>query len=284
MASRIRKWSASSSYQPGRVKELYTLPRNLACYSLNLLLLLVMCCDAVDGRELFPEPLQAVSRWRSLARLWRSQIPYNAYLNLVRVLDVERVWRDGERTLVIRWAGREAGPLLPPEDLYWTYERAPEDETRGQVSWMYEDFWMAARSLRFLCGYEEELLLHAIAPLAPHLSMSFTTVAGFWKDRAMTPAHALLRVWVLSSGSPDLGELADAYADCLHMGQAFAPFAEADALAYLDVVLGHLALDAPRLRGVLTPDRLHLHHHRPTVAARIRSALAELGLDQVSEG
>ncbi|MFI6711497.1 NACHT domain-containing protein [Nonomuraea sp. NPDC050478] len=272
-----RTSSQYGSYRPGRVKELRTLPMRLAVYSLNLLILLAICGGTVGGKELFPEPMQVVSRWRSLTRFWRSQVPYNAWVNLARVLDVERTWRDGERTVLIRWAGRDTSS--PPDgDLYWTYDKAPEDTDRGHVSWMYEDFQMAARSLHFLCGYEEELLLHAVAPLAPELSRSLTTVAGYWEDQAKSPAHALLRMWMLSSRACAAADLADAYAECLRMSQAFAPFAETDALAYLDVVLGHLALDAARLRGVLTLDRLHLHHNKPSIESRIRTAVAELGL------
>ncbi|MGW2213825.1 NACHT domain-containing protein [Nonomuraea sp. NPDC001684] len=272
------------SYLPGRVRELRTAPMQFATYSLNLLVLLTLACDEVTGEELFPAPpvtagtpVSVVSRWRSIARLWRSQIAYNAWTNLVRHVEVQRSWQDGERTLLLRWVGSR-GSTPPLVDLYWTFERGPDHETRGQSSWMHEEFMAAARHFHFICGYEEELLVHALAPLTAELSRSLMTVAGYWPDRAMSPAHALLRLWLLSSRGGDPAELAGAYADCILLSQAFAPYADKDATAFLDIVLGHLKLDAPRLRGVLALRDLRLGRDKPEMVAKVRSVLTELGL------
>ncbi|NUR93139.1 MAG: AAA domain-containing protein, partial [Nonomuraea sp.] len=185
-ALHYRSSSTYGAYLPGRVKELRTAPAQFASYSLNLLILLTLAGGEVTGAELFPEPVttagtpvSVVSRWRSMARLWRSQIAYNAWMNLVRNMEVQRCWRDGERDLTIHWVGSK-GSSPPTFDLYWTFEVAPDHEARGQRSWMHEEFMSAARYFYFLCGYEEELLIHAVAPLAAGLSRSLMTVAGYW--------------------------------------------------------------------------------------------------------
>ncbi|WP_435832284.1 NACHT domain-containing protein [Nonomuraea rubra] len=283
-ALHYRSSSAYGAYLPARVRGLRTAPMQFATYSLNLFLLLTLAGGEVTGAELFPEPAatagtptSVVSRWRSMARLWRSQIAYNAWMNLVRNVEVQRRWRDGERDLSIHWAGSR-GSSPPTFDLYWTFEMGPDHEARGQSSWMHEEFLAAARYFYFLCGYEEELLIHAVAPLAADLSRSLMTVAGYWPDQAMSPANALLRLWLLSSRGAEPAELAGAYADCVLLSQAFAPYAEKDATGFLDIVLGHLRLDAPRLRGVLTLRDLRLGKDKPEMAAKIRSVLTELGL------
>jgi hypothetical protein len=265
------------SYSPARVHELRTVPARFAAYSLNLLILLLIACGEISGRELFPDPKFVVAGWRRDVRLWWSHVEYESWLNLVRALDLQRCWVDEERDVIIRWTADQPS-TSPLPDLYWTYEKAPDHEMRGHSSWMYEDFPSLSRILNLPCGYEEELLLNAVAPLVSDLSMSLMTVVGHRQDRAESPANGLIRMWLVSSGDAEPAELADAYIDCLWLGQVFPPVAEKDAFAYLEVVLGHLKHDASRLRGVLTWDSLRLKRDMPALVAKIRSAMTDLGL------
>ncbi|UBU18116.1 NACHT domain-containing protein [Nonomuraea gerenzanensis] len=267
-----RTSSAFDAYQPGRIEAFRTVPARFAAYSVNLLLLLVLVSREVSGGELFDEPGYVISRWRGLARFWQSQIGYNAWFNLIHAIDLDRTGAGEERDVIIRWT---AGPPanLPTVDPYWTY-RSIE---RGTYAWMMNEFQPSVRQLHFICGYEEDVLLHTVEPLADELSRSITTFAGFWPDRAVSPAHALLRLWLLSSRRANLPELAAAYVECLHLSQAFAPFAQRDAHSYLDLVLGHLNLDAHRLRGVLRLDEVPLGSSEPELVERIRAELTRLG-------
>jgi hypothetical protein len=267
-----RTSSTYDAYQPGRMEAFRTVPARFAAYSVNLLLLLVLASGEVSGGELFDEPAYVIARWRGLARLWQSQIGYNAWFNLIHAIDLERVGTGEARDVVIRWAAGRL-PDLPDVDPYWTYHSAE----RGTYSWMMNEFQPSARQLRFICGYEEDALLHTVQPLAEEFSRAIMTFAGFWPDRAVSPANALLRLWLLSSRRASLSELAAAYVECLHLSQAFAPFAQRDAHSYLDLVLGHLNLDAHRLRGVLRLDEVPLGSGEPELAERIRAELTRLG-------
>ncbi|MGR6921115.1 NACHT N-terminal helical domain 7-containing protein [[Actinomadura] parvosata] len=267
-----RTTSTYDAYQPGRIEAFRTVPARLAAYSVNLLLLLILAAGQVTGGELFDEPPYVIARWRGLARFWQSQISYNAWFNLIHTIDLERTGAGEARDVMIRWAAGRL-PALPDVDPYWTYHSSD----RGTHAWMHNEFQPSARQLHFICGYEEDALLHTLQPIAEDLSRSIVTFAGFWPDRAVSPANALLRLWLLSSRRAGLPELAAAYVECLHLSQAFAPFAQRDAHSYLDLVLGHLNLDAHRLRGVLHLHEVPLDSSEPELVERIQVELTRLG-------
>ncbi|MFI6293552.1 NACHT domain-containing protein [Nonomuraea sp. NPDC050790] len=264
--------SAYDAYQPGRIDALRSVPARHAAYSVNLLLLLVVVCGEVSGRELFGEPEYVIARWRALARLWQSQITYNAWFNLIHTINLKRAGGGERRDVIISWIHEEL-PRTPNVDPYWTYGV----NDRGAYAWMHDEFEPSARQLHFLCGYEEDILLHTVEPLSAELGSSVTTFAGFWPDRAVSPARALIRLWLLSSRRANPSELAAAYVECLHLSQAFAPFAERDAMQYLELVLGHLSLDGQRLRGVLHLDDVPMGSDQSQIVERVRAELTRLG-------
>jgi len=186
--------------------------------------------------------------WHQMALLWRSQLPAEGFTALVTMLDVHREWRGNDRELRITPAGPDPDLSIDP---YWTYGYSPDSRERGSgtgrgwCGWSNRDVEALRRQERFLCGHDEDVLLHAVEPLiAARICDALTGFGGYWPDRAPSAANTLLTLLLMSPDEePD--RLLAAYHACLVTSAiAYGPHDQLDLDA---IVLRRLAVDLSRL-------------------------------------
>jgi hypothetical protein len=140
-------------------------PARHAAYAANLLLLVVLLGGEVTATELFPASLDVKADWHKMALLWRSQLPPEGFTALVTMLDVHREWRGNDRELRITPAGPDPDLSIDP---CWTYGHTPDSDKRGSGNGQWWYGWspravdMLRLQERFLCGHDEDVLLHAV--------------------------------------------------------------------------------------------------------------------------
>ena len=236
-----RRPSSYDSYRPASVP----VPARHATYAANLLVLAVLLGGEVTATELFPTSLDVKADWHKMALLWRSQLPPEGFTALVTMLDVHREWRGNDRELRITPAGPDPDLSIDP---YWTYDHPAHKRGSGDGltwgAWSVRDVDMLRRQERFLCGHDEDVLLHAVEPLIDRIRDALMGFVGYWPDRAPSMANTLLAL-LLMPPDEDPARLLAAYHSCVTSANFFAP---GDMTTNLDdIVLRRLAADLSRL-------------------------------------
>lgn len=243
-----RPVSLYDTYRPAALD----VPARHASYSANLLLLAVLLGGQVTASELFgAESVDLKGEWHRMALLWRSQSPPEGFTALVNTLDIHREWAGAARELRITMAGADQVLTIDP---YWTYDHSPEsEEKRGDGTgeswhgWYLRDVTMLRRQERFLCGHDEDVLLHAVEPLITRLPEALSGFGGYWPDRAVSTANALLELLLLPA-EVEPAELLAAYNTCLLVDAiAYGPEPENTKNRLDQIVLRQLLQDLPRL-------------------------------------
>jgi len=113
----------------------------------------------------------------------------------------------------------------------------------------YNNAWLRQRT-RFICDVGDDLLAHALDPLAGDLGAAIITIHSYGsdQDRAVTAANALITMWLVSSKDSTSDELATSFDSCLKIAiDGFAPFDTDTRERFRLLVLRQLAADQHRL-------------------------------------
>lgn len=245
MALDIRQSADLGEYEPVRL----TAPARVAAYSINLLIMVILVGGEATGEDLFPRTMDTVTEWRTHATLWRSQLPPEGWIWLASRLNFRRTGAAGNRGIVV-------GPIQgePPRqvtDPYWSFDEKHTDEDGYGLSWIRGDYEAIRRQSYLLCDTDQDTLIHALDPLANGLPTTIMTFAGYWDDRCVSAAHALIRLLIASGMQASATELTGAYDECIRIGlSAFAPFDTETKAKYRDVILHQISHDRNRLPGV----------------------------------
>ena len=237
-AGRHRREAHYGGYRP---VDLGAAPRD-AVYTANLMLVLVAVHGgAVPLRELFGA--DAAVRWRSLAHLWRSQLPPEQWTSLT---DTLRVRDDGRGGLVVHPC--DGGP--------------PDDDPGAQT-----DLGEVARDAALLADCGTQRLLHALSPLIRLFGGDVTARV----DGGVSDAYAVL---ALAFGSAELAD--EDLVACYERAFALADVLGSDErLRFTVFLLRQLRGHAHRLGARLVP--LTARYVRPIGVARsARAAVRRL--------
>ena len=241
-ALHARRASRFDSYQPAHLP----VPAQHAAWSVNLLLMTVLVGGEVAASELFPAANDVKVEWHKIALLWRSQLSPEGWTGMINTVDADRHWQDGHRELHIRPASAQPDLTIDPN---WTDEHPDGgEERRIWLGWLAGEADAIRRQERFLCGHYEDLLLHAIQPLAEQLGPSLGAFAVLDEAHSVSAAHALLALWLSNGNNTDAERLLTAYTTCLKAAtQTFLPSDEEIRRRYTIAVLHNLTADLPRL-------------------------------------
>src|SRR5262249_18923419 len=230
-------------------------------YSANLLLLAVPLSGdgGVTASELFPQSADLKGAWHRMALLWRSQFPPEGFTALVERIDARREWNGDARELrIVRRTPAAALPLAPT----WPYNSPPASRKQNQHGWREWFGWRIRavdalrRQERFLCGHDEDVLLHAVEPLVSSIPDALVGFGGYWPDWAPSAAHTLLTL-LLIPPDEDPSRLLAAYHDCLAVyAIAFGPSEQVTKTSLGSIILHHLAADLHRLPAAAVTDML----------------------------
>ena len=121
----------------------------------------------------------------------------------------------------------------------------------GKHSWLMASYEEVQQENYFLCDVAHDAISHALDQFAARLPTTIMTFAGYWDDRCVSAAHALLRLWVACGLESDTAELTSAYDDCIDIALgAFAPSDTQTEARYRDLILRQLGHDKNHLPGV----------------------------------
>lgn len=220
-------------------------PARHAAYGANLVLLAVVAAGDILVSKLFGSAVDVVQKWHAEALLWRSQLNRSdEWTSLVKALALQRIWRDGQRDLML---SLDDGSRVPePIDLYWTYGHAPDaqpDTKYVSHSYPAQDVQLLLRKVNFTCGLNDDVLGHAVEPFARHLPQTVNNFITWWPEGFPSSANLLLRL-LLARESTSQSERDQLYADCLRVGihNVLPPGSEAQR-TYLETVLGLISAD-----------------------------------------
>ncbi|GLY92458.1 NACHT domain-containing protein [Actinoallomurus iriomotensis] len=212
-------------------------PRGPAVYSANLVLLLLLTGGELTVDELFPNASDPVAEWRRIALLWRSQLPPEGWLAFVEFLDLDRRWEGDRRRL--RISGRSNGGLSPT-DPFWTYDIAPG--TNQYFAWARTDAGLLRRQAQVLCDDGDDVLVHALEPLAEELGSTVVTFHVRGGKPPLSAAQALIRLWLELGRDEGPEELTEAFEACLQIAlYGFAPADRHTRRRFRRLFLRHLA-------------------------------------------
>jgi hypothetical protein len=232
-----------------------SVPSRHAAWSANLLLLIVLSTGEVSASKLFPGTEDPAQIWYETALLWRSQL-HPGWTALSHTLQAHRTWDGDRRELSIRPAPDQP---LPRVDTYWTYGYGPTNDFRAASmtasladgpgwSWVHGDYEGLRRKQDFVCGRDEDILAHALEPIEAALGSAILTFHGYWPDRCLSAAHALIALLLASAENRPAADLAAAYETCLQIALwGFAPYDTETAKRYATIVLNNMRTDLNRL-------------------------------------
>lgn len=221
-------------------------PARHASYTANLILLATAAADRLTAQQMFPLPTDCIDTWRRHTLLWRSQLSEDGWHSVVDTLSLKRTLSDDQRDLIITLTSRPPSPTQL--DPYWIYNEETGAVGRGNSDWQYHDSDSILRQSQFHADSSLDLLTHALEPFTPEFGVAITTFAGYWPDRSLSAAQALIKVWLLSSQRSDPDRLTPAYDDCLEIGtHGFSTGQSIIQDRYLFLVLRQLAADSHRL-------------------------------------
>jgi hypothetical protein len=241
------------AYEPVRLQ----VPHRHAAWSANLLILLATVGGQVAGRELFPTAGEPVTEWRRHALLWQSQLRTEGWTSLIDAVQLERVWREGRRDILVNLPPAGWSPL-ESIDLGWTFGDPPEDPSWKAIEGPYAG---RADQLElesyFSCDMAGDIVAHALEPFSDQLLDVLDRHGRLSDGRFYSVAHALINLWVLSGLSADLPALTKAYDNCLDLTESPLYGHPGSRERVLAIVLRQLAADNGRLaetwrRGALS--------------------------------
>jgi hypothetical protein len=261
-------------YEPVRLSA----PARAAAYSANLLVLLVLAGGEITGKELFPGTSDTITAWRQQALLWRSQLSPDGWSWLATRLDFHRIGSAGNRDVLITSVREE--PVTRLIDPYWSWDE-PTAAVSYRRSWLMADYESFQQENYFLCDVSQDAVTHALDQVAASLATTIMTFAGYWDDRCVSAAHALLRLWIACGTQSGTGELTAAYDDCIEIALgAFAPFDTETESRYRELILRQLGHDKNRLPGVWrekTRQQLEAAREAPDRAEWAERVIIKLG-------
>lgn len=233
----------------------FPVPARYAAYSANLLLLIVFTVGEVTGTGLFPAAEDPVHDWRQRALLWRSQLPLEGWTGLIEAITVDRVWDRDQRNIILH-ASQVSDPTAWIPDPFWNLDVGPGHGQRARGPgdrsiWVHrnDNAWLRAQA-RFTCDAGDDILAHALDPLASDLGPAVTTFHSYGANphRAVSAANALITLWLASSKASNPDELATAYGTCLNIAiHGFAPYDTSAYERFRLLILRQLAADQHRL-------------------------------------
>jgi hypothetical protein len=201
----------------------------------------------IAGGDLFPDRADPVKGWRRIAYLWKSQLPTEGWNGLVHTLAVHRGWEGDRRVLHVE-LDPDGAP--PPGDLYWSYDIPPGAGARRSPSrWRHYSYDDLRRHNHFMCEKPDDTLMHALEPFGGDLDPAVGTLYSVSPERAASPAHALIALWLAADASQE--ELVRCYDECLTMVRRGPASTDTAAVAahgrFCDLVFRRLADDLSRL-------------------------------------
>ncbi|PSL57118.1 hypothetical protein B0I31_10295 [Saccharothrix carnea] len=220
-------------------------PARHAAYSANLVLLAVVAAGDILVSTLFGSAVDVVQKWHAEVLLWRSQLNRSdEWTSLVKALGLQRLWRDGQRDLML---SLDDGSRVPdPIDLYWTYGYAPAaqpDAKYASYSYPTQDVRLLLRKVNFTCGLNEDVLGHTVEPFAWRLPQAVNNFVTWWPEGFPSSAHLLLRL-LLARESVSRAERNELYVNCLRVGiHNVLPAGSEAQRTYLETVLGLMSAD-----------------------------------------
>lgn len=221
-------------------------PARHACYTVNLVLLLIAITGKARVRELFPPPADALDTWRRHAQLWRSQLNADGWASLADAVAAERTWTDGKPDLELTF-NREIGQPARL-DPHWILAEKVNDSYRGSARWLHTYAQAFIRQSQFAADPVDDHFTHALEPLAYQFASSIATfTASPDTGRLASAAHALIRIWLMSGQRAGPNELAGAYDDGLAICSAPATWDAITHDRYLFIIIRQLAADAYHL-------------------------------------
>lgn len=231
-------------YQPARL----AVPTRYAAYSANLVLLVVLASGEVTGQELFPGSADAVNRWRRITFFWRSQLPSEGWNRLVHTIAVHREWDGDQRMIRLKPVVGET--TAPPIDPFWSYNNLWFDKsTRGShFRWQNYTYDFLRAWSDFCCERINDTVMHNLEPFGGALDAVVGTMVRLPGGRAVSPAHALIALWLTAGSDASAEDLVSAYESCLFIAlHGFSDSAAETRERYHDLVLRQLAADRGRL-------------------------------------
>ncbi|HZN19658.1 MAG TPA: hypothetical protein VFB84_15975 [Micromonosporaceae bacterium] len=274
-----RHSNAYDDYQPYPAG----IPARHAAYSANLTLLAVLVGGEVTSRDLFPDSDNGVEPWRRMALLWRSQLsPTEGWNGLVHMLDLTRGWEDGRR--VVRLSRATDDEQTPPIDLRWTYGVVqPMDPGSSTFRWRHYSHDDLRRHSYFLCDRADDTTMHVLEPFTASLDPTVATLHTITDGRAISPANALITLWLAAGERTPVGDLVAAYQICLSIIlHGFFDSATLDAAvreSYCSLVFRQLAADRDRLPAAWVEDAVR----QITAAAQRDRSLLQLARDLLAD-
>jgi hypothetical protein len=239
-------------YEPDSI----VIPARYAAYSANLVLLAVLARGKLSGRELFLDQAYPVDNWRCATMLWRSQLPSEGWLGLLSAITLSRDWDGSKREIQLRPVGTSE-TRVPQSDPYWSYRYEPNHEWRcrnpgGYFSWVDNSNEHLRMQSHFQCDTDEDILGHALEPLAEHLGSAIVTFHefhDFWPIKGpVSAAHALIRLWLAANMDSSTDELITAHQLCLQIAiGGFAPYDVEGRNIFRVLVLRQLKANRERL-------------------------------------
>lgn len=187
-----RTESAYAAYEPSPTE----MPRRLAAWSANLVLLATLVAGEVTASELFPDADdEAAFAWRRQAMMWRSQLTSEEWSGLIATLAMERTW-SGDRRDVRLWIDDGTFVASPP-DMRWTYIMSPDDAVnRVVVGWRGHTPNAILRKANFTTGKSDDMMAHALQPIGAAFPTLANQLIRLDDDRLVSPTHALLAALV----------------------------------------------------------------------------------------
>jgi hypothetical protein len=243
------------AYEPDRI----SVPARHAAYSANLVLLAVLAAGEITEQQLFPGRAEPVEDWRRTTLLWRSQLPDEGWMGLLRTLELHRGW-DGDRR-ILRLRVREVAEWYAMNsDPFWTHNIGPGSKPRQSgewFGWRRDDHEIIWGQSYFLCDTKDDSVAHALEPFSGDLGTMVTTFYDFWQGRPVSAANALITLWLTASQEKSPDDLTAAYNTCLAMAiHGFAPLDIATRVRFRSHFLRQLAADFHRLPGIWLDDAI----------------------------
>jgi hypothetical protein len=248
-------------------------PARHACYSVNLVLLLVALSDQVSARQLFPSPVDPIDAWRRHVLLWRSQLSADGWVSLTDTIAIEREWTAGQPDLhlILSADARQPARLDPS----WVMADNLSGTYPGNARWLHSHAQSMVRQSQFAADRVDDHFTHALEPLMSQFPPAIATfITGPGSSRLISAAHALIRIWLLSGQRTAPQELAAAYDDGLALcDKRVSSWDDITYDRYLFVILRQLSADAHHLpRAWLAATLTRITSRHPDTAAWIREA------------
>ncbi|GAA1886755.1 hypothetical protein GCM10009837_05430 [Streptomyces durmitorensis] len=140
----------------------------------------------------------------------------------------------------------------------WTYGIAPDSEARGRMSWLRHEHAPMRRETFLLCDRDRDVLQHALEPLCDAgLGRAIGNFTGYWDDRCVSAAHALLQLWAAREQGPDPAEPSSPHRTAVTVALHSLPGALPEFQVYIERYLRTHQPPRPDRRPRTRPPRTH---------------------------